>query len=112
VGRPGQAPADRINAVVTAYEHDLDNLLKSARYKRRSQLVDELRDRVDSRTTFELNLAREFSLTESGSSYITANLSAGIVRNASTNYARARVVLPPNDFSETYFELGLAWTPF
>jgi CHASE3 domain sensor protein len=48
VGRPGQAPADRINAVVTAYEHDLDNLLKSARYKRRSQLVDELRDRVDS----------------------------------------------------------------
>jgi len=48
VGRPGQAPADRINAVVTAYEHDLDNLLKNARYKRRSQLVDELRDRVDS----------------------------------------------------------------
>ncbi len=48
VGKPGQAPADRINAVVTAYEHDLDNLLKSAPYKRRSQLVDELRDRVDS----------------------------------------------------------------
>ena len=48
VGSPGQAPADRINAVVTAYERDLDNLLKSARYKRRSQLVDELRDRVDS----------------------------------------------------------------
>ena len=48
VGRPGQAAADRINAVVTAYEHDLDNLLKNARYKRRSQLVDELRDRVDS----------------------------------------------------------------
>jgi CHASE3 domain sensor protein len=48
VGKPGQAPADRINAVVAAYEQDLDNLLKSARYKRRSQLVDELRDRVDS----------------------------------------------------------------
>ena len=48
VGRPGQAASDRINAVVTAYEHDLDNLLKNARYKRRSQLVDELRDRVDS----------------------------------------------------------------
>ncbi len=48
VGKPGQAPADRINAVVTAYEHDLDSLLKSAPYKRRSQLIDELRDRVDS----------------------------------------------------------------
>lgn len=48
VGKPGQAPADRINAVVAAYEQDLDNLLKSARYKRRSQLVDELRNRVDS----------------------------------------------------------------
>jgi len=47
-GKPGQAPADRINAVVTAYEHDLDSLLKSAPYKRRSQLIDELRNRVDS----------------------------------------------------------------
>ena len=47
-GKPGQAPADRINAVVTAYEQDLDNLLKRAPYKRRSQLVDELRNRVDS----------------------------------------------------------------
>ena len=47
-GKPGQAAADRINAVVTAYEQDLDNLLKNARTKRRSQLVDELRNRVDS----------------------------------------------------------------
>jgi CHASE3 domain sensor protein len=47
-GKPGQAAADRINAVVTAYEHDLDDLLKNARTKRRSQLVDELRNRVDS----------------------------------------------------------------
>ena len=48
VGKPGQAPADRINAVVNAYEHDLDNLLKSAPFKRRAQLIDELRNRVDS----------------------------------------------------------------
>jgi CHASE3 domain sensor protein len=48
VGEPGQAPADRINSVVAAYEHDLDTLLKSAPYKRRAQLVDELRNRVDS----------------------------------------------------------------
>jgi len=48
VGEPGQAPADRINSVVAGYEHDLDTLLKSAPYKRRAQLVDELRNRVDS----------------------------------------------------------------
>ena len=48
VGEPGQAPADRINAVVAAYEHDLDNLLKNASYKRHAQLVDALRNRVDS----------------------------------------------------------------
>ena len=48
VEKPGQAPADRINALVTAYERDLDNLLKSAPYKRRAQLVDELRNRLNS----------------------------------------------------------------
>ncbi len=48
VGKPGQAPADRINSVVAAYEHDLDTLLNTAPYKRRAQLVDALRNRVDS----------------------------------------------------------------
>jgi len=48
LGKPGQAPADRINSVVMAYEQDLDNLLQKAPYKRRTQLVDELRNRVDS----------------------------------------------------------------
>jgi methyl-accepting chemotaxis protein len=47
-GEPGQAPADRINAVVSAYEYDLDSLLKEARRKSRAQLVEELRNRVDS----------------------------------------------------------------
>jgi methyl-accepting chemotaxis protein len=48
IGEPGQAPADRIDAVLIAYEKDLDNLLKSDRYKTRAQLVDELRSRVGS----------------------------------------------------------------
>jgi len=48
VGKPGQANADRINAVVSDYERDLDNLLKDARHKSRAQLVDALRNRVDS----------------------------------------------------------------
>ncbi len=45
---PGQAPSDRIQAVVRAYEKDLNDLLQKARFKRRAQLVDELRSRVDS----------------------------------------------------------------
>jgi CHASE3 domain sensor protein len=48
MGKPGQLPADRLNDVVKAYERDLDNLLNSAAYKKRAQLVDELRNRVDS----------------------------------------------------------------
>ncbi len=48
VEKPGQAPAERVNALVTAYEHDLDELLKSAPHKRRAQLVNELRSRLES----------------------------------------------------------------
>jgi CHASE3 domain sensor protein len=44
----GQSPAQRIDAVVLAYERDLDTLLKGARSKRRAQLIDELRSSVDS----------------------------------------------------------------
>jgi CHASE3 domain sensor protein len=55
VGKPGQANADRINAVVSDYERDLDNLLKDARHKSRAQLVEELRSRVDS---FDAQISR------------------------------------------------------
>jgi methyl-accepting chemotaxis protein len=48
IGQPGQAPAERVDAVLMAYEKDLDDLLKNARYKTRAQLVDELRTRVGS----------------------------------------------------------------
>lgn len=48
VGQPGQAPGERIDAVVLAYEKDLDNLLKNSKRKTRAQLVDDLRNRVDS----------------------------------------------------------------
>jgi nitrogen fixation/metabolism regulation signal transduction histidine kinase len=59
VGEPGQAPADRINTVVVAYEHDLDDLLKNARYRSRAQLVDALRNRVDSFDTQISETAQE-----------------------------------------------------
>jgi len=48
LGPPGAGPADRIQAVVKAYERDLDDLLKRSRRGKREQLMDELRKRVDS----------------------------------------------------------------
>jgi nitrogen fixation/metabolism regulation signal transduction histidine kinase len=48
IGEPGQAPADRVDSVLMKYEQDLDDLIKSDRYKTRAQLVDELRNRVGS----------------------------------------------------------------
>ena len=48
LGAPGRAPSDRIQAVVRTYENDLNELLTQAKFKKRAQLVDELRSRVDS----------------------------------------------------------------
>ncbi|HEY2545523.1 MAG TPA: HAMP domain-containing protein, partial [Candidatus Acidoferrum sp.] len=44
----GQGDADRIQAVVRAYETDLNDLLRGAKLKRREQLIEELRNRVGS----------------------------------------------------------------
>lgn len=43
-----QGPSDRVQAVVRAYEADLDNLLKRSKHSRRKQLVEELRKQVGS----------------------------------------------------------------
>jgi len=48
MGQPGQGDADRIQAVVRAYEKDLDDLLRGAKTIRREKLIEELRDRVES----------------------------------------------------------------
>ena len=49
LGAPGQAPTtDRVEAVIRAYEKDLNGLLAQARIWNEAQLVDELRNRVDS----------------------------------------------------------------
>jgi len=48
LGRPGAGPADRIQAVVKAYEEDLNDLLKRSRRGKREQLMDELRKRAGS----------------------------------------------------------------
>jgi CHASE3 domain sensor protein len=44
----GQGDGERIQAVVRAYENDLDNLLRRAKAKSRALLIEELRNRVDS----------------------------------------------------------------
>lgn len=55
LGAPGQAPADRIQAVVRAYEKDLNGLLTQVRIWNLAQLVDELRNRVDS---FDIQISK------------------------------------------------------
>jgi nitrogen fixation/metabolism regulation signal transduction histidine kinase len=71
IGQPGQAPADRIDAVLMTYERDLDNLLKSERYKTRSQLVDELRNRVGS---FDAQITKTVQEGDPGLRHITVDL--------------------------------------
>jgi CHASE3 domain sensor protein len=46
--RPGQRQTDRVQAVVKAYEEDLDNLLKRSGRIKRARLIEELRQRVGS----------------------------------------------------------------
>jgi CHASE3 domain sensor protein len=46
--QPGKAPSDRIQAVVRAYEQDLNELLKTAKRKKRSELVEDLRKQAGS----------------------------------------------------------------
>lgn len=48
IQQPGAEPSDRIQLVVRAYEQDLNELLKTARYKKRAQLIEELRKRAGS----------------------------------------------------------------
>lgn len=46
--RPGAGPTDRIQAVVRAYERDLDDVLKRSRRGKRELLMQELRKQVSS----------------------------------------------------------------
>jgi CHASE3 domain sensor protein len=48
IREPGQGDGERIQAVVRAYENDLDSLLRRAKAKSRALLIEELRNRVDS----------------------------------------------------------------
>jgi CHASE3 domain sensor protein len=47
-GKPGGTAVERVQEVVRAYENDLNDLLKQARRKTRTQLIDNLRSQVGS----------------------------------------------------------------
>src|SRR6267378_2774334 len=48
MGKRKQEPVDRIREAVTAYEKDLNSLLRERRHKNRAKLIQELRIRADS----------------------------------------------------------------
>ncbi|MEO5930271.1 MAG: hypothetical protein ABIR47_10100 [Candidatus Kapaibacterium sp.] len=81
-----------------------------------NRIATRLSDRVDTHTTFELNLSRDFYFSEDGGgSVFTANLTLGTVRNVSTNYKRRNgIAVAALDFnySDNYAQLGVAWSLF
>jgi len=88
VGQPGQAPRERIDAVVLAYERDLDNLVKSAQRKTRAQLIEDLRTRVDS---FDAQISKTAQEENPALRLITAGLQSsgqGVLDMASQLEAR------------------------
>ena len=46
--QPGQEPSERLQAVVRAYENELNDLLKKGARENRAKLIDEVRNRVNS----------------------------------------------------------------
>ncbi|HKV24463.1 MAG TPA: HAMP domain-containing protein [Candidatus Acidoferrum sp.] len=73
INQPGQADADRIRNVVRAYEKDLDDLIRGARLKKRSELIDELRARVGS---FDAQISETVQAGNPGLAKINSDLQA------------------------------------
>jgi CHASE3 domain sensor protein len=92
--RPGQAPKDRVQAVVKAYESDLDELLKHSTRLRRERLMEELRQRIDS---FDAQISNTVEEGNPALQRITEDLqksSEEVLRNTadleSVNWARVQ----------------------
>jgi CHASE3 domain sensor protein len=71
VAVPGQGDADRIQAVVRAYEKDLNDLLQGAKLKRRERLIEELRNRVGS---FDTQISETVQESNPSLAPVTADL--------------------------------------
>jgi HAMP domain-containing protein len=73
LGEPGQAPVERIQKVVQAYERNLDNLLKRDRRDSRGKLIDDLRAQVGS---FDLQIGGTLEAEDPTLRQATADLQA------------------------------------
>jgi CHASE3 domain sensor protein len=71
IGEPGQAPVERIQKVVQAYERDLNNLLRRDRRENRGRLVDDLRSQVGS---FDAQIAETIQSEDPALRQATAGL--------------------------------------
>jgi nitrogen fixation/metabolism regulation signal transduction histidine kinase len=69
--KPGEAPSERIQTVLQAYERDLEGILKGAKNKRREDLVEELRGRIGS---FDAQISKTAQEGNPALQQITADL--------------------------------------
>jgi nitrogen fixation/metabolism regulation signal transduction histidine kinase len=69
--KPGEAPSERLQTVLQAYEKDLGSILQGARNKRRDQLIEELRARIGS---FDEQMTKTVQEGNPAMKQITSNL--------------------------------------
>ena len=62
MGEPGDAPRERIEAVIANYERNLNGLVEKDTHKSRARLVDELRSQVGSFDTEITKTEEEFTV--------------------------------------------------
>ena len=89
LGKPEDTPLQRVQQVITAYEQDLNDLLRQARKKRRDQLIEDLRSRIDS---FDVEIARMVGSADPTLRRVTPDLQAAsqqVLRIASELEARS-----------------------
>jgi len=71
MGQRKQEPVDRIRQAVTAYEKDLNSLLRERRHKNRAKLIQELRIRADS---FDTRITEAIQVANPALSQVTPDL--------------------------------------
>ncbi len=80
VGQPGEAPVERVQGVVRAYQKDLNDLLRHANRTSRGQIVQELQDRIGS---LDAQVAQTLIAEDSAFRQITQDL-----RGSSSEFLR------------------------
>src|ERR1700737_2213344 len=110
--KPGEAPADRLQNVLQAYEKDLESILKGAKNKPRDQLIEELRSRIGSFDTQITKTAQEGNpalqkitadLQNSGQDVLrlTSELEARNWDRIDGDHRRARRLISPSEWALT-----------